>query len=66
MFSGDPEYDTLMDIAFYGTRIDIDPLLPLSHIPPPLRAKQLRNPKTVLKHAYEVWAKGGGGDHSQG
>ena len=60
MFSGGPEYDTLMDITVHGARIDVDPSVPLSHIPPPLRAKQLRNPKTVLKHAYKVWAKGGG------
>jgi hypothetical protein len=60
LYQGDPEYDTLMDIAVNGVRIDLPPDVVLDRVPPKLRAKQLRMPKTVMKHAFKLWKKGRG------
>ena len=60
LYHGDPEYDTLMDIAVNGARIELPPDVMLDRVPPALRAKQLRMPKTVMKHAFKLWKKGRG------
>jgi hypothetical protein len=60
LYQGDPEYDTLLDIAVNGVRIDLPPDVVLDRVPPKLRAKQLRMPKTVMKHAFKLWKKGRG------
>ena len=46
LFSADPEYDTLRDIAAHGARIEVPPEVILDREPPPFREKQLRMPLT--------------------
>jgi hypothetical protein len=60
LFSADPEYDTLRDIAVHGARIEVPPDVILDREPPPFREKQLRMPLTVQKHACKLWQKGRG------
>jgi hypothetical protein len=55
LFSADPEYDTLRDIAAHGARIEVPPDVILDREPPPFREKQLRMPLTVHKHACKLW-----------
>jgi hypothetical protein len=54
LFSADPEYDTLRDIAAHGARIEVPPEVILDREPPPFREKQLRMPLTVQKHACKL------------
>lgn len=60
MFREDPDYLTLMDLAEHGARIELSPDVVLDRVPPPMRAKQLRMPLTVQKHAFKLWKKGRG------
>ena len=60
LFSADPEYDTLRDIAAHGARIEIPPDVILDREPSPFPEKQLRMPLTVKKHACKLWQKGRG------
>jgi len=60
LFSADPEYDTLRDIAAHGARIEVPPEVILDREPPPFRKKQIRMPLTVQKHARKLWQKGRG------
>ena len=49
-----------MDIAVNGARIELPPDVMLDRVPPALQAKELRMPKTVMKHAFKLWGKGRG------
>ena len=60
MFREDPDYLTLMDLAEHGARIELSQDVLLDRVPPPMRAKQLRMPLTVQKHACKLWKKGRG------
>jgi hypothetical protein len=60
MFSGDPEYHTLRDIALNGARMEVEAGSISDTEPPPFREKQLRMPLMVQKHACKLWEKGRG------
>jgi hypothetical protein len=39
LYEGDPEFDTVMDIAINGARIELPPDVVLDRVPPPLRGQ---------------------------
>ena len=60
VFSGDPEWDTLLSIASSGAVIDTDPEFSPSPRPEPFRKLHSRLPNVMKSHAHKLWTKSQG------
>lgn len=55
LFSGDPEFESLLDIAKHGARVLVAPDFVRSTSPQPFRALYHRIPHSIQLHAFKLW-----------
>jgi hypothetical protein len=58
MFTGDPEFDTLLELATEGATVAIDADFIIQPTPEPLRKLHLRLGNCIPQHAFKLWEDG--------
>jgi len=58
MFSDDPEFNTLLELASTGARVPIEDDFVLQGSPEPLRKLHVRLGQCIPKHAFKLWQDG--------